>query len=113
MRKKSELYSEEQKDICDEIIDIISLDEENSVYLYDLDNDIDKTQKIMDLLPKIRTFYSFSGIVGAREPDKVKRPWLSLIKNITKKYYNMQSNVTKIIRYDKSIWTSRYIFMKI
>ena len=59
MRKKSELYPKEQKKICDKIIEILTLDDENSVYLYDLDNDSAKSKQIMDLLPEIRTFFSF------------------------------------------------------
>ena len=41
MRLKSELYKEEQEEICNKIIKILNLDKkDNSITLYELDKDI-------------------------------------------------------------------------
>jgi hypothetical protein len=82
MRFKKELYKKEQEELADKIIKILDL-KENSITLYDIDNDEDKKQKINALIPEVRKYFNFSHIKGAREPKKVKRPYLSLVKHIT------------------------------
>ena len=39
MKLKSILYKKEQDDLIDKIINILKLDNENSIILYNLDND--------------------------------------------------------------------------
>ena len=59
MRYKSELYHKPQLELCDEIITILGLDKKKSIILYYLDNDIEKQEKIMDLIGRIRTFFTY------------------------------------------------------
>ena len=111
MKLKSELYKIEQYEICDKIIDILQLDNDKSITLYELDNDKVKQQKILDLIPDIRKYFSFTNIIGASNPDNVKRPWLSIIRNIIKlKYQFIYGDYTKKIN-DNRIRTKRYIFL--
>lgn len=84
---KSELYKQEQEEIVDQIIEILELDDENSITLYALDNDEDKQKKIMKLSINIRKYFTFTGIAGVKE--KMKRPWLSIIKNVCKLKYKI------------------------
>lgn len=63
MKLKSELYKTEQYKICDKIIDILELDNDKSITLYELDNDKVKQQKIIDLIPDIRKYFSFTNII--------------------------------------------------
>jgi hypothetical protein len=44
----------------------------------------------MELIPEIRKYYSFNGIKSVREPNKIKRHLLSIIKNLTKEKYNLE-----------------------
>ena len=46
---------------------------ENSIILYNLDNNKIKQDKILELIPEIRKYYSFSTIIGASEPTKAKK----------------------------------------
>ena len=85
MKLKSILYKKEQNDLVDKIINILELDNMNSIVLYNLDNDETKQYKILELIPEIRKYYSFSTIIGASEPTKAKRPYLSIIRQLTKK----------------------------
>ncbi len=55
MKLKSTLYK---------IINILELDNENSIILFSLDNDNTKQDKILELIPEIRKYYSFSTIIG-------------------------------------------------
>jgi len=111
MKLKSLLYKQEQEEIINKIINILALDNDNSIILYNLDNDQDKQNKILELIPEIRKYYSFSTIIGASEPDKAKRPYLSIIKQITKSKYKINSYDYRIKQDDKEdIRTKKYIF---
>lgn len=111
MKLKSILYKKEQDEIIDKIIKILELDNENSIILHDLDNDENKQNKILELIPDIRKYYSFSTIIGAFEPTKAKRPYLSIIRQITKSKYKLHSYDYRIKREGKNdIRTKKYIF---
>ena len=51
MRLKSELYKDEQEELINKLINIVDLDNNNSIVLYELDNDDTKKQEILDLIP--------------------------------------------------------------
>ena len=110
MRLKSELYPNEQKDILNQIINILDLDDNNSITLYELDNNKDKKQKIMDLLPKIRKYFSYRNVIGIANPEKCKRPYFSIIKCVAKKDYNIINSMHRIKIDDKTITTVKYYF---
>lgn len=113
MRLKSELYKKEQEEIVDKIVGILDLENKNYYTLYELDNNEEIQKKIMELIPEIRKWYSFNGMKAVGEPEKIKRPWLSIIKQLTKTKYNL---LIKELRYtDKGIQikTQHYTFLKI
>ena len=89
MRFKKDLYKKEQEEVTDKIIKILDL-KDNSITLYGIDNDEDKKQKINSLIPEVRKYFNFSHIKGARNPEKVKRPYLSLMKHVTRVKYNIK-----------------------
>ena len=111
MRLKSILYKKEQDIIVDKIINILELDDENSIILYMLDNDKIKQDKILELIPEIRKYYSFSTIIGASEPTNAKRPYLSIIRQLTKNKYKLNSYDYRLKQDGKKdIRTKKYIF---
>ena len=117
MKLKSILYKKEQDELVDKIINILELDIENSIILYNLDNDKTKQDKILELIPEIRKYNSFSTIIGASEPTKAKRPYLSIIRQLTKSKYKLNSYDYRIKQDDKDdkddkedIRTKKYIF---
>lgn len=112
MRLKSELYKKEQEEIVDKIINILDLDKDNSVILYELDNDKNKIKQITDLTLEIRKYFSFSQITGVQKPDKIKRPYLSIIRHITKLKYNMKSCDFRVEQDKQIIRTKKYVFLK-
>ena len=91
MKLKSILYKKEQDELVDKIINILELDNKSSIILYNLDNDKIKQDKILELIPEIRKYYSFSTIIGASEPTKAKRPYLSIVRQLTKSKYKLNS----------------------
>jgi len=60
MRLKSELYKNEQNEIIDKIISILDLKHKKTYTLYELDKNIEIQNKIMDLIPEIRKWFSFT-----------------------------------------------------
>jgi len=102
MRLKSELYKKEQEEICDKIIEILDLPETNTITLYELDNDKEKQEKqekqekILELIPDIRKYFSFNNMKAVGEPHRIKRPWLSIIKQITKLKYTISAKDYRI-----------------
>jgi hypothetical protein len=115
MRLKSELYKKEQEEIIEKIINILDLENNCVIYLCDLDNHLDKQNKIMELIPEIRKWFSFNGIKAVGNPDKIKRPWLSVIKHLTKEKYNLESKEYRFFNEKEKKYerTQKYIFTKI
>ena len=111
MRLKSVLYEKEQNKIMKQVIDILELDDENSITLHELDTNPDKQKKLLDLIPIIRKYFSFSCIMGVREPEKIKRPYLSIIKHISKLKYKIITSDHRIKLKDKIIRTKKYYFI--
>jgi hypothetical protein len=113
MRLKSELYKKEQEEIVDKIIKILDLENKKSYTLYELDNNEEIQKQIMELIPEIRKWYSFNNMKAVGEPEKRKRPWLSIIKNLIKTKYNMVSIDHHLTENKKYIHTQLYEFTKI
>lgn len=110
MRLKCELYQKEQEDIVNKIVKILDLEHTTIFTLYALDNNKEIQQKIMELIPEIRKWYSFNGIKAVGDPEKIKRPWLSIIKHLLKSKYNLVTNEVRIIKDEKIIRTMEYNF---
>lgn len=84
MRFKSELYKKEQINLSLQIINILGLDVKGQIMLYSLDHDINKQNQIMNMLPELRKYFAFKNMCGIESPEKLKRPWLSVIKHVTR-----------------------------
>ena len=83
-----------------------------SAVKYYLNNDKTKKDKILELILDIRKYYSFSTIIGASEPTKAKRQYLSIIRQLTKSKYKLNSYDYRIKQDDKKdIRTKKYLFI--
>lgn len=111
MRTKKEVYKKEQNEIIDKIIDILSLNETNTITLYELDNDIEKQNELLSLIPIIRKYFSYNNIKAVGEPYRIKRPWLSIIKQLTKEKYKITSEDYRLKVDDKIVRTKLYTFI--
>ena len=92
MRTKKEVYGKDQEEIIDKIINIVFPyeNEKKEITLYELDNDKEKQEEIMKLIPDIRKYFACNNIKAVGEPEKIKRPWLSIIKQLTKTKYKIE-----------------------
>jgi hypothetical protein len=110
MRLKSELYKKEQEEIVDKIISILDLENRTEYTLYELDKNEEIQKKIMDLIPEIRKWFSFNNMKAVGEPSKRKRPWLSIIKQLTKTKYMIESKDFQFTDNGQHIRTHIYSF---
>jgi hypothetical protein len=113
MRLKSELYKKEQDDIIDKIISILDLENKHTYTLYELDKNEEIQNHIMELIPEIRKWFAFNNMKAVGEPNRIKRPWLSIIKNLLKSKYTIENNEKQFKINEKWIKSPIYIFTKV
>ena len=80
--KLSAKHPEQRELICKQIISILDLNEANEFLLCDLDADIDKQQKILDLKEEIKQYFACSTISSFKPNFECKRPYLNIIRSI-------------------------------
>ena len=108
MRLKSELYKKEQEEVIDKIVKILDLENKTEYTLYELDKNEEIQKQIMKLIPEIRKYYAFNNLKAVGEPNKRKRPWLSIIKNLLKSKYTIESVDFRMMDNDVEIRTHKY-----
>ena len=80
--KLSDKYTEQREEICNKILESLSLNDDNSFLLCELDKDLDKQQKILDLKEEINKYFACSTISSFKPNFKCKRPYLNIIRGI-------------------------------
>ena len=91
--KLSEKFQNEREDICNKIINILELKEDNTFLLCDLDIDIEKQNKILEIKEDIQKYFACSTISSFKPNFDCKRPYLNIIRSILRKQnYNFIGN---------------------
>ena len=91
--KLSEKYQKEREEICNKIITILDLKEDNSILLCELDEDVEKQNKILELKEEIQKYFACSTISSFKPNFECKRPYLNIIRSILRKQnYNFVGN---------------------
>jgi len=80
--KLSEKYKLEREEICKKLIIILNLTENKTFLLSDLDNDIEKQNKILDMKNEIQQYFAVSTISSFKPNFVCKRPYLNIIRSI-------------------------------
>ena len=81
--KKNSKYKEEQKEVLQSLLNIIS-GEDETFLLYNLDNNINDIQtKVLQLTNNIKKYYPSSSCIGING-KKCKRPYMSIIRYVLK-----------------------------
>jgi len=108
--KKNIKYNKEQELVLSKLLEIIDIE---TLILYNLDNDIDLQNKVLELENDVKKYYS-SSTCTAINKKKCIRPYLVLIKFILKKHnYQIVSKDFSIPLGDnKFIRTIKYIINK-
>ena len=86
MREKLETkYHKEREDICNRMISILELDENNSILLNALENDTDKQTKILDMKDEIQKYFAVSCLSPFKPNATCKRPYINIMRGILRK----------------------------
>jgi hypothetical protein len=89
--KLSEKYIPEREELCNKIINIIDLDSENCFLLSNIDEDINKQNKILELKDNIKKYFAVSKISSFKPNFECKRPYLNIIRSILRQQgYNFE-----------------------
>jgi hypothetical protein len=80
--KLSEKYKNEREELCKQIINIINLDETGSFLLSEIDENVDKQNRIIELKDKIKQIFAVSTISSFKPNFDCKRPYLNIIRSI-------------------------------
>jgi len=80
--KLSEKFINEREEICNKIIFILNLDDNGCILLSELDLDIDKQNKIIELKDNIKNYFAVSTISSFKPNFQCKRPYLNIIRSI-------------------------------
>ena len=80
--KLSAKHPEQREQMCKQIISILELNEASGFLLCDLDADVAKQQKILDLKEEIKQYFACSTISSFKPNFECKRPYLNIIRSI-------------------------------
>jgi hypothetical protein len=80
--KLSEKYQKQREDICNKILEILDLDHNNSILLYDLEKDLIKQNAILDMKDEIKQYFAVSCLTPFKPNATCKRPYINIIRGI-------------------------------
>jgi hypothetical protein len=111
--KLSDKYQNEREEICNKIITILNLKEDNTFLLCELDEDIEKQNKILEMKEEIQKYFACSTISSFKPNFNCKRPYLNIIRSILRKQnYNFIGNDYTIKVNDIPKKTIKYIIFR-
>jgi hypothetical protein len=91
--KLSDKYQNEREEICNKIITILDLKEDKCFLLCELDDNIEKQNKILQLKEEIQKYFACSTISSFKPNFECKRPYLNIIRSILRKQnYNIENS---------------------
>ena len=84
MPKQVDKYNKERQDVLNKMFSILGINENNNTFLlHELDSNVDKQNKILELEPDIKKYFICGSWSCFRTPD-IKRKPLSMIKCLMK-----------------------------
>ena len=109
--KLSDKYQAEREVICNKIIEILG---DKTFILCDLDEDIEKQNKILELKPEIQQYFACSTISSFKPNFECKRSYLNIIRGILRKQnYTFIGNDISIKQPDSSYKRSiKYVIFR-
>ena len=91
--KLIEIYQSEREEICNKLINILNLPEDKTFLLSELDEDIEKQNKILSMKEEIQKYFAVSTISSFKPNFECKRPYLNIIRSILRmQKYEFEGN---------------------
>jgi hypothetical protein len=79
MPKKKDLNPEKREEICNRLLEILGLDDNNCFIRSDMDENEEKQQQIIDMKPEIKEYFACAKIAAFKPNFHVQRPYLSIV----------------------------------
>lgn len=109
--KLCEKYQTEREAVCNRLIEIVDLDDDNSFLLSELDENTDKQNAILEMKDEIKKYFACSEISAFKPNMETKRPYLNIIRGILRKQgYNISSG--DILVKETKIRTKKFIIFR-
>ena len=114
---KAVQYEREQAILIAKLFIILDLGDYNTIIREELDENVEKRQKIVELIPEIRKYFVYKHISGIVSPEECKRVHWSIVKCLMKTVpvsiaiKSCQYKGARTVRYVfefKDGWTPRY-----
>jgi len=109
---KSVKYQKEQNEIIDKLFNLLPLDEDNSFFLYNLDQNTEIHKQIIDMIPDIKKYFNINNMKSVQNPNNKLRPWLCIIRSILKLKYTIFITDSFVKINDNPVKTRKYTFLK-
>ena len=112
--KLCDKYKDEREEICRKLITILQGDDvECSFILYNLDNDLEKQNAILNMKDDIQKCFACSEISSFKPNFECKRPYLNIVRGILRKQgYTVIGNDFDIKVNDILKRTKKYIIFR-
>jgi hypothetical protein len=112
-------YNEEKEKLASKLYDILDL-KNNFFLLCELDQDVEKQEKIMNLIPEIRAIFKSKDLcfLNFKDNKRLKKPYMSIIRGLLKYMkYNLFIETVNIKSKEKEnekgfIRTQKYNILK-
>ena len=111
---KKDLYKKEQEEILNKINTILGISKDNNtIYLYDIENDDDKKNQILALSDDVKKYFKTSNWAFYKD-EECKGNHVLLCKSIYKDMgYKIINKAVDITRNNEKIRTTKYVIGKI
>ena len=109
--KKTVKFQKEQQEVIDLLVKALHLNDDNSFVLYDIDSNEEILKELDDISLKVKKYFNCNWIGGVKQKDKIKRPWLSMVRQVLKNDYKLITTDYRLYQDDKVIRTRKYFVL--
>lgn len=109
MPKKPE-NDEKQSELL-ERIRLLVFGSSKTCLLSELDEKTDMHAAVLGLIPELRVHFHIHNIPGIQRPETLKRPWLSIARNLLRRKYHFLSENCIYKKDGKPVHTKRYMLV--
>jgi len=110
MPKQVDKYTKERQEVLNKMFQILGINENSNTFLlHELDSNIDKQNKILELEPEIKKYF-ICGSWNCFKDSSIKRRYLSFIKNTMKNMGLKIMITTNVIKNDDSTSKRRKVY---
>ncbi len=109
--KKNVKFKKEQQEVVELLVKALHLNDDNSFVLYDIDSNEEILKELDEIALKVKKYFNCNWIGGVKQKDKIKRPWLSMVRQVLKNDYKLITTDYRLYEGKKVIRTRKYFVL--